>query len=540
MGRLENTRRDLLRFTGSAFALGLAGCIDVPRVDTPGTDSAEDTFASRATFDELDERYHEDGGLLGETNDSDGSEESGLLAWNESLVLQAYLYMYRAAEDVEYLDAFVDHANSVLAARDSERGVTDYRGESLPAWRADSPFTIGRVALTDDHDRRTLEVRSAVSYADRATATVREGSTQGTFELVVHNWSHGRTTFYDDLTMDQESQNYVVERVNREGFKDETPGKCLVTVADLRESPQDAGDPATGTFHLNSPHHIYAVHTGMITLPLVTFARIVDETPALRSDSRYSGRAEGYRRAAERAVRVHDDQWRETDDGEGYYVFRPGSPTKNESVELPHNQSLALGRTLIQLAVLTGESTYAEKACKLARTFRNDLREDDAGAYVWSYHWSDGEIAAGWSPDDPESEYQPWAPELDDPVADYPEDVSHGHVDVDFAAMAFRDREALSCGRPPFDGDDVERLARTYTENVAVDGGDPPEARRHVDGTGPSGGDFERIVPAWNVLAPWNRGVFEHSNAVYDAKGDEFAIKPDLLLGTAMLNYHDS
>jgi hypothetical protein len=42
------------------------------------SDSSRST--SRKAFDELDEQSHRDGGLVGETNDSDGTTTSGLLA----------------------------------------------------------------------------------------------------------------------------------------------------------------------------------------------------------------------------------------------------------------------------------------------------------------------------------------------------------------------------------------------------------------------------------------------------------------------------
>ena len=40
--------------------------------------------------------------------------------------------MYETYRDTCYLEKFIEHADSVLKQRDSERGVTDYRGLSLP------------------------------------------------------------------------------------------------------------------------------------------------------------------------------------------------------------------------------------------------------------------------------------------------------------------------------------------------------------------------------------------------------------------------
>lgn len=70
------------------------------------------------------------------------TNESGGLAWNRSYVMEAFLIMYRQTGDTHYLDRFVLHADQTLAVRDSVRGVTDYRGLSLPAWRAGQRYTV--------------------------------------------------------------------------------------------------------------------------------------------------------------------------------------------------------------------------------------------------------------------------------------------------------------------------------------------------------------------------------------------------------------
>lgn len=73
---------------------------------------------------------------------NNASNETGGLAWGRSYVLQAYLSMYRATGDAHYLNKFIAGADQALAARDSVRGVKDYRGLSLPAWRAAGNYTL--------------------------------------------------------------------------------------------------------------------------------------------------------------------------------------------------------------------------------------------------------------------------------------------------------------------------------------------------------------------------------------------------------------
>lgn len=68
--------------------------------------------------------------------------DTGNLAWGRSYVLESYLIMYRLTGDNRYLDKFIAGADQALAMRDSVRGVKDYRGLSLPAWRAGGSYTL--------------------------------------------------------------------------------------------------------------------------------------------------------------------------------------------------------------------------------------------------------------------------------------------------------------------------------------------------------------------------------------------------------------
>lgn len=66
----------------------------------------------------------------------DSNNASGTLAWGTSYVMMSLLVMFEATGDVAYLRQLTWIADGVLAQRDSERGVTDYRGESNPCWQA--------------------------------------------------------------------------------------------------------------------------------------------------------------------------------------------------------------------------------------------------------------------------------------------------------------------------------------------------------------------------------------------------------------------
>lgn len=489
------TRRDLLR---RSLAVG-AGAALLPLLAraAPAAAVQPRDYTTRATFDWADRQFRDYGsiGQPGELN-----ENGGWVAWSQAYVLMAYIRMYEATRDTHYLDRLIENTDQVLATRDSERGVTDFRGLSLPAWRAGGPFTVGSVTLLDGESRPVLEVRSALTYAETAGVTVSAASTPGRFKLDVFNTLFGWNDTFDNLTMDAASEDYVVRRLLA-AF----PTNLAVTAKDLRSTPGVGGDPVIGTFKMQSEFMIFAVHTGLITYPIASFVRLVHDEPRLRRHPVYGPKAAEYLEAVEAAIAVHDWEWRENDRGEGYYVWVKGTPNRYDGVELPANQFLAPGRALLQLAAVTGSSEYADRATKLARAFANELRLNTEGAYVWKYWPSWGRIYQGWTASDQISEYRPSFC-----CGQQVEDMSHGHIDVDFAALAFRNDVV-------FQGRDMARFALTYTRNVAASTANgAPTVRHNVDGTGAieNLGD-EYIAPGWAPLSFWDSSVFTHARDIY-------------------------
>lgn len=118
------SRRSLLGIVAAGTA-GIALRPSLPAfAETPPFQSG-----TREFFDTVDLAFNDGEGIADDTN------EWGRLSWLESNILISYVLMYRAHRDPYYLDKFLSHGDRVLANRDSERGVTDYLGRSLPAWR---------------------------------------------------------------------------------------------------------------------------------------------------------------------------------------------------------------------------------------------------------------------------------------------------------------------------------------------------------------------------------------------------------------------
>jgi hypothetical protein len=81
-------------------------------------------------FDHVDLATHGGDGYSKSTN------ETGNLAWGESLYLEAYLDMYEGTGNPKYLDKFVLHADRIFANTDKVRNIKDYKGRSLVGWCA--------------------------------------------------------------------------------------------------------------------------------------------------------------------------------------------------------------------------------------------------------------------------------------------------------------------------------------------------------------------------------------------------------------------
>lgn len=299
-------RRTLLGAAGlGALGWALSSGSTARAASTNAGDAAEE-WTTRAKFDALDLGYNNGNGRKDELN-----ENRGAVGWGEAYILQAYLLMWEAYRDPYYLDKTIDHADHMLATRDSVRGVTDWRGLSLPAWRAYWPYSAGELALADAQGRPSLRLRTAWTFAESLDVTVSAGTVPGTFKITTYHRDHhvGRT--YDNLTMDPTSADFAVRRINARF----DGGVDLLTAKDLRPSPDAAGDPAPLVDTMHSAYFYSSVHTGQAAYPLAWFGRVVATTPRLRSVGRYRDKAREYLDAAEQALAVHDEEYWLSDQG---------------------------------------------------------------------------------------------------------------------------------------------------------------------------------------------------------------------------------
>jgi hypothetical protein len=466
---------------------------------------------------------------------SDRTNEAGQLGWGESGALSAYLLMYRAHGDAKYLDKIIDHFDRVLANRDDARGVKDYRGLSLPAWQSAGHYTCGAVTLNDARGTPVLSVRTAWRPAAKVTVQVLAGASPDTFTLRCARGSSAGEVVdaYDNLSMalsdTRFAPRHLCERfgeINRDGTR------LMITAADLRP-PGDASAgilAPTGPTPMRPQPYVYAVQTGMILQPIAQFVRRVSESKSLSRNPRYRDKAARYLEAVERALEVFDDEWREDEKtGEGWLVWRRGAPVAFDGADQPHNQYLALGSVMLHVSACAStpelRRKYSDRATKMARTFKNDLKPAENGGFSWTYFWTKGRPYNGWTAADDVSDYQP----------DFVhggrrdgyksvEDTSHAHIDVTFARWAF------DAGLRVFDENDMRAFTATYAKNILRGA----RASERVDGGGKQG-TYDNIAAAGVQFARWDVSILDKVKRLYTA-GPGSGAPQSRLLGTAWLN----
>ncbi|MFI6681337.1 twin-arginine translocation signal domain-containing protein [Kribbella sp. NPDC050470] len=488
---MQFTRRDFLKVGG--------GVVAAAALPAAPAFAATIDYTARTTFDDWDRLFQQGGpGQPDQPNDNTNADgRSGMLAWSQSYVLLGLVRMYETYRDTYYLDRLIDNVDQVLAVRDSERGVTDYRGLSLPAWRADHPYTTGYTTLADSNGQPVLELRQALPYAEDTKVTVTAGSRPDTFTVRLVNTQVNRTVTHTELSMDPASPDFAVSRIYAAA-----PGPLQLTARAVSQ-----GVPVLGEFPMLTKPVIFAVHTGMITYPIASFVRLVCGSPVLRQ--RYWAKAAEYLTACREAVAVHDWEYRETAAGGGYLIWPKEQPLAYDGCEQPINQSLGLGQTLVELALATGDRGYRRKVAALAKMFAGQLAVDAGDAYQWRYWPMGGKVYDGFvktgSPDTDVSIFTPSG----GPARQF-EDISHGAIDVEFAVRAFR-------ARLGFTGADMDRLARTYTQNVATTDPDGlPAIHTTVAGTTLGAASVAHQAPRWMQATPWDPAVHAHCLALYN------------------------
>jgi hypothetical protein len=299
--------------------------------------------------------------------------------------------------------------------------------------------------------------------------------------------------------MDPASSDYAVKRINASKYAD--PYNNIHFRVDDLHSPSQGVErnPIAIEANLTCRACLWPVHQGCILEPMLYFARTVREHPELRANPRYAAKAEAYIAAAEELLILLDKtNWRENDQGEGWYIVEKGAPVWMDGLDEPLNHGLAIGVAMVHLAAVTGNAHWHDRTEKMARMFKNDLRLDPKGdLYLWGYCWGKGLLYNGFG--------------LGTNVSvnclacvgeKKMEDCAHSTIEIKFAYFCYKDGIV-------FVQRDMERLANTYVKNVfrhKEDG--TPTCADLVDGSG-GVGSYDRLTTDVPLLAEFNPDILK-------------------------------
>lgn len=469
-----------------------------------GTPAFAYDYTSPESFDSFLQAF-EDGNYHGQPTENN---EDGYLAWGQAYVLLALVRMYEATKDTKYLDHFVRNTDLVLAQRDQERGVSDYRGISGPVWRALSDYTAARATLKDRNGRNLLQVRSAQSSVNDAASVevVHSGGETDTspFTLVLRP-ARGTAVTVGNVNVNLNSDRYVFKVVYSSVYKTDTRW----SVRDVRPDHSTAvGLPVAGITTLQPAAYAFPVHTGNICYPIAGFIRIVYGDPALAA---YRSKADAYLAEVDAAIAFHRREYWVNNVGYGAYKWIKETPVPADGSNQPQNQCNMLGATVAELYRATGSSAYAAQVGELKRGFRASFTYAN-DAYYWPYWGTRSAAYAGWSAtgytaQDVSSYTQTFT------AAKQIEDISHAALNLEFAIAAYR--TGLAAPDSSFTTTDMQRLANTYLRYIA---NGATGAHLNINGTGTAGPGFIDQVPRWIPVAEWNHTVFTHALAVTKAQ----------------------
>lgn len=497
----ELGRRRFLRNTG-LFSLAIVGGASAEGIRGQSAAAASVTdYATQAAYDACYKDL-----VYSVVTDNDG----GYIAWNNGYILKSYMTMYHAFGDLKYLHDLVGDFNSILNYRDSERGVTDYLGRSLPTWRTGYGNATGTVDVVDASNKKLFTLRIGLygSTTTHGTAVVKAGSAAGLFTITSTNHNGTSQDVYADLSLDAGSPNYVVTRLHNAN-----PSVTKTTAVDLRTPGVTYGQPSFKTYNYKSEWLTVPIDLGMILTPIADFVATVYSTPALQA--RFGAKADEYLDAVLGALTALDGRWQQNSAGEEWYQSDPNGVTALSGADLPHNQNLAMASVYIHLFKATGNTAYSDRAGRLLTRFRNALNHEAArDLYTWTYFDEDGLGYTGWTHEQNISSrirysngYTAW------------EDIGHALVELEAAILGQQNGIVFTTA-------DLTRLGNTFIHKIAlqVTVECPPAPNRvqktrfYVNGGTKCAAWADTIVGGWTQLAPWKPEVFTFARDLYNSQ----------------------
>ena len=251
--------------------------------------------------------------------------DSGTLGWSESSYLRGYSNMWLAGGDTYWLAKIQDHFTRIMGS------ATDPDGDGFLGWQ-------------------TATYSAAVYWCqpllNRGTGTIdppffSEKNAKAIEQVTGHNYV---INFVDAATyrvQDQSTRQWVSEALTYKSGEVITavPG-CKVRIS---------GEARTGDRFmvrtLRPEPTEYAVHEGMLAYPVSVFIEAVAKDPKLREQ--FGASADSFLQFINlNFLQKHEQDWVEYEDGSGAWRFADLITDRFPNRIMPHNQYLALARTV--------------------------------------------------------------------------------------------------------------------------------------------------------------------------------------------------
>lgn len=447
------------------------------------------------------------------------STDSGILAWNESYMLNGYLTMYELTGSTSWLNKFTTHADTVVA------NASDPDGDGYLGWTSArySPVRIVNGSFYEHAVGDTTlpanwvrwQSTSSTAYRSASPSHQPPNSTDGWSLVMITNGTSWQR-LYQPLTSYEPNTAYSLRFTAKTNgspargiafIRDQTTGVNLVAKSfdstTWSDYSVDFTTPAAGhalevwlghaeynhtdgvAFFDNvtvSGRFPYLVHDGMIGIPLAKFARLVDRNPTQLAT--YATKSTQYQTFLQNEIvpkwqssaSYPGNTWVNLSSTEGYYKESTqfdGYATGTSLNPLPHNQFLVFAEMLAILYDINGNADYLDKAQKMNTYFKNRLTLTGS-----TYNWKYGGYASS-------------------PV----EDASHANDDLK-SVLEMYNRGLI------YNGTDLERFTDTLTATVWNQSTSAPKLHNYVDGTqGPTRPEdwiYSLAMTGWTQLAQFD------------------------------------
>lgn len=409
--------------------------------------------------------------------------DRGSIAWGAALVARSYILMYKHSGDERYLRKFVGSAEQILLGRDSDVGLTDYRGVSGPVWSSGRPYTSNVCFVEIENSECTLEIRSKSAYR------VEIATNDKSFDLSFLNIDDEVISRYSDMNLDKNSEKYVTKILSSAHWKQP------LSTAKVFGDPSQGVGPKPGVYELAESFYVAAVETGQICGALVEFCCLINDNSIL---GKYKGYSERYLQASIDALEYHLEDHKRFDDGR-YLSIATNAPHDFEGTDAPLNHLTSIARCYTMIFSLTQKLEFKEIAFEMMSHFKKSLslvETPDGLAYTWPYFSINHINYSGFTEADNASGYRAFRKGYS-----RPEDISHAIISIE-AVVAAVENHIL------FDAVDLKRFARTFLHLIKAENNTEQFVANYVDGTG--GYDkYLNAIGRWAVLTPWENKVWE-------------------------------